>query len=323
MNLDFYLFDVNHGQSAAVKLPNGKWCLFDTGCSSDLSPTAFLRQQFGVQTPYGKHFGYHKLTISHLHGDHVEDVEAVLSAGADFSRVVSWDAEYLQDVQETSSSESWPLIRSFTSSYGQVFGPAVTVPDYGTARIAEMSLSPLFVRRFIGGTANSRVNNASVVTRIDCNDHSILICGDMEKEGWDFALNQYIYKEAWRALVGNVDFLVAPHHGHSSGYSADLMALANPRAVLVSIHSGDPNVDTRYSNVPGVTVGNEVMKRITTRDKGSIHIRINPALIWDQAGKGTFDFDIDGRQAALKRKTVDMMASLMRGATSNEIPRFW
>ena len=94
--------------------------------------------------------------------------------------------------------------------------------------------------------ANSKVNNASVVSRIECHGNSILLCGDMEKEAWEFVLNDAVHRLWWHPLVSEVDVLVAPHHGHKSGFSQTLSDLANPAIVLVSVASRDPSVSIQY-----------------------------------------------------------------------------
>lgn len=42
MNAKFYLFDVDHGQCAALHLPNGRWCLFDAGGTASFSPVQWV-----------------------------------------------------------------------------------------------------------------------------------------------------------------------------------------------------------------------------------------------------------------------------------------
>jgi beta-lactamase superfamily II metal-dependent hydrolase len=140
-----------------------------------------------------------------------------------------------------------------------------------------MSVAPKDARA-LGGAANSRVNNASIITRINCYGHSILICGDMENECWDMVLNRSGRKDQWRNLVSNIDVLVAPHHGHTSGFSTTLLQLAKPRVVLVSVVSGDQHVDSRYSGeaVSGIIVNGNTYKALTTRSDGTISFTISP-----------------------------------------------
>lgn len=298
--MEFYLFDVEHGQSAAIRLPNGRWCLFDAGDGRDGSPTEWIRRREAAKamastlltrasvsvSPLVQRrafrdrwsaFQYLKVTIGHLHHDHLSDWETALGASPGFLRTVHFDGQYLQDVKASSHEDSFPSVLRFCQAYNSGFSPATIAPDYGAATITEYAL-PVTVARTLGGTANSRVNNASVITRIDCYSNSILLCGDMEAEAWEYALNLSPDKGVWRSLVANVDILIAPHHGHSSAYSTVLMAWAKPSVVLISVKSYDMHVDGRYSSdsVGGIVLDGIPYKRITTRKNGTIKIEIAP-----------------------------------------------
>lgn len=79
------------------------------------------------------------------------------------------------------------------------------------------------------------------------------------------------------SAVYGVNVLVAPHHGHSSGFSTDLMAaIGKPDIVIASCMSGDENVDSRYSDakyVKGVYFQDGTVKRLlTTRSHGAITV---------------------------------------------------
>lgn len=83
MTAEFYLFDVDHGQSAALRLPNGRWCIFDVGCTSTFFPVNWIanrekpKQGGGLLATLARSnavpFRFLKATISHWHGDHLQD----------------------------------------------------------------------------------------------------------------------------------------------------------------------------------------------------------------------------------------------------------
>jgi hypothetical protein len=296
VSTEFYLFDVDHGQSAALRLPHGEWCLFDIGCTGSFSPTKFIRQISGR----GDAFRYYKATISHLHGDHVRDHVEFIKANPSFVRSVTVDKEHADHLKQTNTDNSFENVCAIGNYFNQNFGFTGVQANYGFATISELSL-PVNIARLISSSANSSVNNASVVTRISCYGHSILICGDMEADGWDYVLNRSNDKAQWRTLVSNVDVLVAPHHGHSSGYSADLMKLANPGVVLISVKSGDEHVDSRYSSIPGIQIGYDEYKVISTRQKGTVKITVTPGQTLFSPNSIYWNFDADGRKADMKR----------------------
>jgi hypothetical protein len=310
--MEFYLFDVQHGQSAGVRLPNGRWCLFDAGHGRDGSPTGWIQCQEVVKrhvsrllesttmtTPLLKRrlfasdpetqFKFLKMTVSHLHHDHLSDWETALSASPEFLKTVDFDGAYLQDLRSCSHEDSYHSVLRFCGHYNGAFSPATVVPDYGGVTITEFAL-PVATARSLGGAANSRVNNTSVITRIDYSGNSILLCGDMETAAWNHVLNHSPNRQAWQKFVSNIDILVAPHHGHSSAYSTSLMAWARPQVVLVSVKSYDEHVDTRYSSnaVPGIILGERTHQRITTRKYGNIKLVISPSAELFKKGQRTW-----------------------------------
>ncbi len=297
MTASFYLFDVDHGQCAALRLPNGRWCLFDAGRSRWFSPIQWIAFRAAtepsplmsilcalVQPPSRRPFRFYKATISHLHADHLQDYGSLLAYAPEFVRVVQPDFEHIVDALESSAPQSWPIVQASLAAFEYRYGPG-TSPDFGQVSIRELCL-PVSLARRLGGGANSRVNNASIVTRIDVYGTSILLSGDMEGSAWDAVLSAPVIGPAWRSLVGNVDILVAPHHGHSSGYSARLLAMARPKVVLVSVASRDPHVDSRYSGegVEGLIIGGVHRRALTTRNEGHIRVTINDPLFALMAG---------------------------------------
>jgi beta-lactamase superfamily II metal-dependent hydrolase len=68
----------------------------------------------------------------------------------------------------------------------------------------------------VSSSENSTANSCSYVRLYNHNGTKALFCGDMESEGMSALLR---LNPAMRTAVNGVNILVAPHHGHSSGYS--------------------------------------------------------------------------------------------------------
>ena len=108
---EFYLFDVGVGQAAALKLPNGKWCVFDMGKSDEFSPVNWIVSKNRTTALIGTiltgtsipSFRFHKCTISHFHGDHLGDALTLFQTGTDYFRTVEYDQLYLNDCYSTCS----------------------------------------------------------------------------------------------------------------------------------------------------------------------------------------------------------------------------
>jgi len=384
MNAEFYLFDIDHGQCAAVHLPNGRWCIFDVGSRADFSPIEWIIDQAATNHPRfnpARHkalataFKFEKATISHLHGDHITESEILfkhLKTESFGLRYTTPDEQLLTDMRDSNSETSLPLVRRFlrlcreranaiqnhptnqilpppapsstlpslASLFAQqlttprlpslrellaeqsvvpkpsslpslmaarltppsplppVFPPVaaqstlVIEPNLGVVKIRERGIPLNITRKIEGSSAQSRVNNSSIVSRINAFGSSILLCGDLEGEGWEFVLNSRLpMLQQWRELVSGVDILVAPHHGHRSGFSTTLLSLAKPAVVLVSVKSGDENVDSRYSGdmISGICLDGTDYCCITTRQKGHIKVTIEPPAI-GQKGQRSWSF---------------------------------
>lgn len=285
MPAEFYLFNVGVGQSAALKLSNDRWCVFDIGKSSDFSPVNWIVEQNKIFSLIGTlltnspmhEFKFLKATISHHHGNHVADYKSLLQYGPECLLTVLGDEEYLRDVIVGNPKESIKDVLFFME-HTKAYGSIAAQPDYGGALIEERCLSVAEARN-IGGESNSKINNASIITRIDIYGNSILLCGDMEKEAWDAITSDTgDIARTWRPFLSNIDIMVAPHHGHKSGFSANLLNIAKPSVVLVSVKSINPDVDPRYSQEPvrGIKIGNDSYRCITTQKKGHIKVQIYP-----------------------------------------------
>ena len=113
------------------------------------------------------------------------------------------------------------------------------------------------------------------------------------KEAWEAIINDRgQYGNLWRPFLRDIDVLVAPHHGHSSGYSVDLLNLTAPSVVLVSAVTKDPHVENRYSQPPvrGISINNTNYNYISTRQKGHIKITISPPKTIGGVGARSWSF---------------------------------
>jgi beta-lactamase superfamily II metal-dependent hydrolase len=301
MTAEFYLFDVGVGQAAALKLPNNKWCIFDVGKSSEFSPVNWIanRNRYAsliIATITNRPiptFNFLKATISHHHADHLSDCRSLFQYGPQYLSTVDVDSEYIKDVISSNSKESLTDVIFFAKEAINSYGPITTQPDYGGVLINERRLPVVFARN-IGGDSNARVNNASIITRINVYGNSILLCGDMEKEAWDTIISDTgTFGKSWRLFLSNIDIMIAPHHGHRSGFSTNLLNIAKPSVVLISIQSNNPNVDSRYSQefIRGIKIGNDSYSYISTRQKGHIKIKFqSPTSFLEGKGSRSWSF---------------------------------
>ncbi len=313
MSAELYLFDVDHGQAAALKLPNGRWCVFDFGASQSFSPLAWIeayeqrrRATFPtIADVLGPPFRLYYATATHLHADHLTEADWIYKHPPEFVRTLDFDNAYLRDALDSSSQQGQQIVVRFATWFRQEVRPGTNPPDFAGVSLRELAL-PVEAARQLGGSPNSKVNNASIVTRLEYSGRSILLCGDVEEAAWEAVLP----RQEWRSLVSSVDILVAPHHGHKSGLSRSLMELARPTLVLVSVAAYDPNVDPGYSDqqIAGLWDGSTFRRRLTTRDVGHILVQIEPSA----AGAGQVNVVTDkGPRGQLGSSHAELMQALL------------
>ena len=130
-------------------------------------------------------------------------------------------------------------------------------------------------------------NNSSILRYIKEDGVGILFCGDLEKPGWEYLVaNNPNFINLLKENGGNV--LIAPHHGHKSGFPAALFDAIGD--VDVVIHSKDTeaskegtDVSSQYTNKAGGHIYNVISdgqysyfgKVLTTRSNGNVFIDTN------------------------------------------------
>lgn len=127
-------------------------------------------------------------------------------------------------------------------------------------------------------------NNSSIIRYVKEDGVGILFCGDLEKPGWDYLVtHNYPFFELIKDE--GVSILVAPHHGHKSGFPKALFDVIGD--VDIVIHSKDTeagkdgtDVSSQYTNHAKGRMYNVLSdgkptyfgRVLTTRSNGNIYI---------------------------------------------------
>lgn len=270
------LFNVQHGFCAFLRSPTGLTLMIDCGKTEDFSPVEHVLKHELSGTVKHNRYSLTKLIITHPHDDHIEDIARLTSKLEPASiqrQQYNWDAIKAPGTSDD-EYENLDHYKEWQKKYSQ---PADTL-DRGMD-IQTFSLSPSSAYAL---DKAKYVNNSSIVTvaSFKGTEHSerFLFAGDVETAGWEALLKRDDFKRA----ISATDFYIASHHGHSSGFSAELYKAMGraPILNLVSVHSRDENVDSRYSNKEfacGVKFGGEPRYMLSTRKDGSIFIDVNSA----------------------------------------------
>ncbi|MCG3126044.1 MAG: hypothetical protein CHACPFDD_00872 [Phycisphaerae bacterium] len=266
------VFDVAHGSASFLISPTGKFELVDLGARADWSPLDHIYRNY---IPCGGRLD--RIVLTHHHGDHLDDVYKLTTDR--MPRVVlrrSLVGRYEQACRESNSTEGQQKARHFDQLFAGYTG-SVSDVDMGSLAWGIGNHNWSLSVEQADAVTSSWGGMANCCSFVDLYDHSgtkMLLCGDMETDGMVLLLNTY---SDFRSMVRGVNILLAPHHGHSSGFSTDLMnAIGKPDIVIASIMSGDEHVDSRYSSsdwVKGVRWSDGSVRRLlTTRNYGAITV---------------------------------------------------
>jgi hypothetical protein len=128
-------------------------------------------------------------------------------------------------------------------------------------------------------------NNSSIIRYLKYGGKSILFAGDLETPGWDWlAANNEDFKNTMRK---GINILIAPHHGHKSGFPKSLFDLTGNVDTIIHSKGSEGNIEgtdvasqyTNYANgIIYKTLNNESCYKgsvLTTRSNGNIFIEID------------------------------------------------
>ncbi len=268
----YKVFDVAHGSANFLISPTGKTELCDLGARSDWSPLDHIYRYY---IPYGQRLD--RIVLTHHHGDHVTDVYNLTP------NRMPWMVlrrhligRYEEACRNSNSTEGQRNARYFDNLFSGYTGTVASGTHGGNTWGIEMpcwSLSETTADR-VAGSDGSMANCCSFVTLYNHQGTKILQCGDMEKDGMSVLLAA---NSDMQQAVQRTNVLIAPHHGHKSGFSTELMqAIGKPDVVIASVMAGDEHVDSRYSDaqfVRGIPAGDgSVVRLLTTRTYGALTV---------------------------------------------------
>ncbi len=220
-----FFLDVGQADSILVKSPTGEHMLIDAGKNDGANDLVKMLKDYGVDD-----IDY--LILTHPHEDHVGGADTVFEH-FEVKNVISpdigADSKTWRDVVDAIEAEG---CMDITASVGATY----TLFEGCKFEI----LGPV--------DADTDLNNASIVLRLDYYESSFLFTGDAEKEA----------EEAILARVGkeklDVDVLKSGHHGSSTSSSEEFLSAVTPNYAVISCGKdnsyGHPHEETleKYSS---------------------------------------------------------------------------
>ena len=278
------IFDVDDAACALVVSPNGYGMMIDCGCAAedlDKNPIDIIEQQkewlsiAPYKTRQGNVYPLALLHITHPDDDHVKNV----------NRVISDIPPYLL---RRIYSENFPDAEKINEEYklldNKYRGSNSETIDWGFEKDESFSIPIEDVKR--DPQLNTKIrNNSSIIRYLKYGGVSILFSGDLETAGWKWLKDNN--NEFVNTMKSGVNILIAPHHGHKSGFPKSLFDLTGKVDVVIHSKGSEGNIEgtdvaSQYTNYArGVnykTSNNEDNyngKVLTTRSNGNIFIKID------------------------------------------------
>lgn len=282
------VFDVGNASCNYICSPNKYAMMIDCGSSSEKqNPVDFIKKCNNSRdglfktkpfvTSEGKSYPLALLHITHPDDDHVRNSERVYKELTPYLLRHTYTEKY-----DDATSINKDYIKNLDKEYR---GNNPEKIDWGFDEDYSFSI-PIETVKADPNLRNKVRNNSSIIRYVKYNGVKILFAGDLETAGWEWlAKNNEFFKTL---MKGGLDVLVAPHHGHDSGFPKALFDLTgNVRAIILSKDSEatkeGTDVYTGYSNyADGVKYYNTNDKNmyfgkvLTTRSNGNVYLFVDP-----------------------------------------------
>lgn len=285
--MEVVVFDVGNASCNYICSPNRYAMMIDCGASDEkINPVDVIldwnKSVDGVlkARPYctmsGKSYPLGLLHITHPDDDHVRNSERIYNELTPYLMVHTY-AENYDDADGINETYKKKLDGEYRGTNPEAINWGFELTRSFSIPIATVKTNP--------GLKSKVRNNSSIIRHIKYNGVRILFTGDLETAGWDWLSKN---DASFVALMKEgIDVLIAPHHGHDSGFPKALFDLTgNVKVIILSkdteASKEDSDVYSGYSNhAEGVVYYNLNDKRfysgkvLTTRSNGNIYIVVD------------------------------------------------
>lgn len=202
--LRVHFFDCGQADSTFLELPDGRCMLIDGG-----------EKKFGKELCEKiKALGYEKIDImvaTHPHADHIGGLVTVLEN-------FKTDVFYMPNVTHT--TKTFENLLDALSENGSECIYAARGTEVLTGDVKCRAVAP-------DGQKYERMNNYSIVLKVEYNDVSLLFAGDSE------ALSEYSMVNSGMDIKSDV--LKVAHHGSATSSTEEFLQKVSPKAAVISV----------------------------------------------------------------------------------------
>lgn len=209
-HLKLYFFDVGQGDSSLIQTPFGQNILIDAGADDRL------------MTQLGEALGIFDniidvLVISHPHEDHIGGLEDVLNK-YHIGMIIYTGALYDSSMYKSDLA----LIKNKNIKIKIITG----MQDLNFGKDCDLYLLYPFESLYKKQIPN--INNTSIVSKLSCDNLTVLYAADMESDVEKDLLGKYSVKEI------KAKILKVGHHGSDTSSSVSFLKTVNPDIAIIS-----------------------------------------------------------------------------------------
>jgi len=276
------VFDVGNAACSIISSPNNFGLMMDCGSNSEgLNPVDLCIQNkewLGLKsfvTSKGIEYKIGLLHITHPDDDHVRNAKRIKD---ELTPYLLRKREY----EEFPDNET--INQDYVKYIDKVYrgkDPEIINWGFDANEIFQIPMDKIKSDELLSKKIR---NNSSILRYIEYKGIKILYPGDLEKEGWDWLIkNNTSFVSTIRK---GINILIAPHHGHKSGFPASLFEIVDKVDLVIHSKGSEGNIDgtdvsTQYSEKANGVIYKNLNNGfrykgnvLTTRSNGSIYIQI-------------------------------------------------
>lgn len=282
--MDVLVFDVGNASCNYICSPNKYAMMIDCGsCSEKDNPVDVIKEYIKKGyvdpvcyiSPGGTPYPMALLHITHPDDDHVRNADKV-------------HKELTPYLLKRTFTENFDDANTIDDNYRKKFDMVYRGPNQDVDFGFDFNITfciPIDVVKNDNTLKNKVRNNNSIVRFISYNGIRFLFTGDLETPGWDWLIKND--PNFVKTVKDGVEVLIAPHHGHESGFPKALFDLIGKVEVIILSKDSEASKEESdvYSNYSSYANGVVYVNRkdsefyeakvMTTRSNGNIHIRVD------------------------------------------------